>query len=71
MKVKTYAVSGMKCTNCKAKVENALKAIEGVSKAEASVEAGNVVVEMEDGKVTDEQIKTAVESSGRFEVEAK
>lgn len=31
MKVKTYAVSGMKCTNCKAKVENALKAIEGVS----------------------------------------
>lgn len=33
MKVKTYTVSGMKCTNCKAKVENALKAIEGVSKA--------------------------------------
>ncbi|MBQ9591795.1 MAG: heavy-metal-associated domain-containing protein [Paludibacteraceae bacterium] len=71
MKVKTYAVSGMKCENCKAKVENALKAIEGVSKAEASVEAGNVVVEMEDGKVTDEQIKDAVEGSGRFEIEVQ
>ena len=34
MKKNVYAVSGMKCVHCKANVENALKALNGVVSAE-------------------------------------
>lgn len=71
MEIKTFAVSGMKCENCKAKVENALIAVEGISQAKASVESGNVVIEYDESKVTSEQIKDAVEGSGRFEIEVQ
>jgi len=47
MKKNVYAVSGMKCVHCKANVENALKALNGVVSAEANLEDANVTVELD------------------------
>lgn len=68
MTTKTFAVSGMKCVHCKANVENAVKAIDGVENAEACLEAQNVTVNFNDSKVTPDQIKEAIEASGRYEL---
>lgn len=68
MTTKTFAVSGMKCVHCKANVENAIKALAGVANAEASLEGKNVTVTYNEGKVTEEQIKEAVDASGRYEL---
>ena len=66
METKTFAVSGMKCEHCKAHVEEALKALEGVDKAEASLGAQSVEVAYDEASVTPEQLKQAVEQSGRY-----
>ena len=41
---KTFAVSGMKCPHCKAKVEDALRAVAGVQQAEVNLPAASVTV---------------------------
>lgn len=64
-----FAVSGMKCEHCKANVENALRGLGGVSSAEASLADGSVAVEYDEKAVTPEQLKDAVENSGRYEME--
>lgn len=56
----------MKCEHCKAHVEEALKAVEGVNEAEASVSGQNVVVVYDDTQVTPDQLKEAVDNSGRY-----
>jgi copper chaperone len=66
METKTFAVSGMKCEHCKAHVEEALKALEGVEAAEASVGGQNVVVSYDEASVTPDQLKQAVDQSGRY-----
>lgn len=68
MDKKTYKVEGMKCVHCKHTVEDALRNLDGVVSAEVSLENACVVVEMDSAKVSDADIKTAVENSGRFEV---
>ncbi len=68
METKTFNVEGMKCPHCKANVENAIKALTGVVKAEASVEAKNVTVEYDPDTVSPQQIKDAVDGSGRYEL---
>lgn len=65
---KTFAVSGMKCGHCKMNVENALKAVAGVRSAEANLEAANVTVDYDESAVKPEQLKTAVDNSGRYEL---
>lgn len=66
METKIFAVSGMKCEHCKAHVEEALKALEGVESAEASVGGQNVVVSYDEASVTPDQLKQAVDQSGRY-----
>jgi Copper chaperone len=66
METKIFAVSGMKCEHCKAHVEEALKALEGVEAAEASVGGQNVVVTYDEASVTPDQLKQAVDQSGRY-----
>ncbi len=66
METKIFAVSGMKCEHCKAHVEEALKALEGVEAAEASVGGQNVVVSYDEASVTPDQLKQAVDQSGRY-----
>ena len=41
---KTMAVEGMKCMHCKASVEKALKAVDGVLDAEADLESKTAVI---------------------------
>ena len=66
METKIFAVSGMKCEHCKAHVEEALKALEGVEAAEASVGGQNVMVTYDEASVTPDQLKQAVDQSGRY-----
>ncbi|MCR5077687.1 MAG: cation transporter [Prevotella sp.] len=63
-----FAVSGMKCEHCKANVENALKAVNGVREAEVSLADANVKVEYDEAVVTPVQLKEAVDNSGRYEM---
>ena len=68
MATKTFKVNGMKCVHCKANVENALKALNGVVSAEANLEDANVTVEYDESKVNPSEIKEAVDNSGRYEL---
>ncbi len=60
-------VEGMRCEHCKARVENALAGVDGVSRAEASLEGKKVVVEYDSASVGLQLLKDAVEDCG-FEV---
>lgn len=66
----TFSVSRMKCVNCKANVERALKALPGVAEAVVSLEDANVTVEYDESLVTPQDMKDAVEDLGRFEFNA-
>ncbi|WP_456078223.1 heavy metal translocating P-type ATPase [Mogibacterium diversum] len=57
---KTMKIEGMMCGHCEATVKKALEAIDGVTSAEVSHEAGTAVVELSEG-VQDEVLKKAVE----------
>ena len=65
----TFSISGMKCVNCKAKVEAALNDLNGVDSAVASLEEANVTVIYDDTQVTPAAMKEAVDDLGRFEME--
>ena len=58
----SFGVEGMMCAHCKKRVEDALKAIEGVVSAEADLDAKKVTVEA-DG-VSEETLKAAVKDAG-------
>lgn len=68
MTTKTFNVSGMRCVHCKANVENALKALQGVSSAEASLEEKNVTVSFDESAVKENDLKDAVDNAGRYEL---
>ena len=62
MMEKTFDVKGMMCVHCKAHVEKALMAVDGVASAEADVEKGVAVVQLEkdvDGSVLAKAITDA------------
>jgi copper chaperone len=63
-----FQVSGMKCVNCKAKVEGAIKALDGVADAVVSLEDANVTVDYDESQVTPQDMKDAVDDLGRFEM---
>lgn len=65
----SFSISGMKCVNCKAKVEAALNDLNGVDSAVASLEDANVTVIYDDTQVTPAAMKEAVDDLGRFEME--
>ena len=62
-KTVTFGVEGMMCKNCKAHVENALKALDGVSSAEADLEASSVTVTAKES-VTESAMKDTVTKAG-------
>ncbi|MCK9181771.1 MAG: heavy-metal-associated domain-containing protein [Fibrobacteraceae bacterium] len=59
--MKTYNVIGMSCEHCKRSVENAVKEIPGVTKAEVSLHDKSVQVE---GNASEELVRKAVEKTG-------
>jgi len=67
MQTITLGISGMTCGGCVRSVGNVLKALDGVSKAEVSLEKNNAVEDYDPGKVGVEQLKRSVEEAG-FEV---
>ena len=67
MQTVTLGISGMTCGGCVRSVSNVLKALDGVTKAEVSLERNNAVVDYDPGKVKVEQLKRSVVEAG-FEV---
>ena len=57
---KTMNIEGMMCTHCEATVRKALEALDGVSEAAVSHEAGTAIVELT-GEVGDDVLTKAVE----------
>ena len=64
------SVNGMHCNHCKARVENALKALKGVKKFEVSLENGSATVAYVAKKITPDTIASAITQSG-FEAKVK
>ena len=60
---KTVTIEGMMCGHCEMHVKNALEALDGVTSAEVSHEAGTAVVTFA-GDVSDDTMKKAVEDQG-------
>ncbi|TSA15909.1 MAG: copper chaperone [Betaproteobacteria bacterium] len=67
MQTVTLGISGMTCGGCVKSVTNVLKALDGVAKAEVSLEKRNAVVDYDAGKVGIDQLKRSVVEAG-FEV---
>jgi copper chaperone len=61
---KTLRVEGMTCNHCKSAVTNALKELNGVQEVDVNLEKGSASVKYEEGKVTEEDMKNAVEDQG-------
>lgn len=60
---KTIEIEGMGCEMCVKKVKTALEKLEGVERAEVSLEDNNAVVSLR-ADVADADLKAAVESKG-------
>jgi len=57
-------VEGMSCGHCQAAVEKAVQGLAGVSEVKVDLAGKKVEVEYEPGKVTEEEIKNAIEDQG-------
>ena len=64
METTTIKVGGMSCGGCVKSVTGVLTALEGVAKAEVSLEQKQAMVEFDAGKVTRDQLKTVIEDAG-------
>ena len=64
MTEKTLRVPDMHCGHCKAAVEGALNKRSGVKRANADIENGTVEVSYDEGTVSTEQLKEAIEEAG-------
>ena len=69
MQTVTLGISGMTCGGCVRSVTNVLKALDGVAKADVSLEKKSAVVDYDPAKVGIEQLKHSVVEAG-FEVAA-
>ncbi|MDP1735155.1 MAG: copper ion binding protein [Sulfuritalea sp.] len=64
METTTIKVDGMSCGGCVKSVTGALTALDGVTKAEVSLEQKQAVVEFDAAKVTRDQLKSVIEDAG-------
>ena len=64
METTTIKVDGMSCGGCVKSVTGVLTALDGVAKAEVSLEQKQAVVEFDAAKVTREQLRAAIEDAG-------
>ena len=62
-------VEGMTCNHCKMAVEGAVKKLNGVLDAKVNLADKNVTVSLNEGEVTLEQLKAAIEDQGYDVVE--
>ena len=59
-----FDVLGMSCAHCKAAVEGELSKLSGVQRANADLDRGTVEVSYDEGRVTTEDLKGAIEEAG-------
>jgi len=64
MTEKRLRVPDMHCGHCKAAVESELNKISGVESSNADVEKGTVEVSYDEGMVSTEDLKDAIEEAG-------
>ena len=67
MQTSTLGIEGMTCGGCVSSITKVLQALDGVAKAEVSLEKKCAVVDYDPAKVGLEQFKRSVEEAG-FEV---
>jgi len=67
METVTLGISGMTCGGCVRSVTNVLTALDGVAKADVSLENRSAVVDYDPGKVAVDQLKRSVVEAG-FEI---
>jgi copper chaperone len=60
----TFRVPEMSCGHCKAAIEGELNKLPGVEHSNANVEEGTVMVSYVEGRVSEEQLKGAIEDAG-------
>lgn len=60
----TYPVAGFHCTGCADNLGKSLRRIEGVIKADADYEAGQVEVRFDPGRVSDEDLREGIRTAG-------
>jgi copper chaperone CopZ len=61
---KIFRVEGMSCSNCPIEVEGIEDDLPGIKKVSASYQKGQMVVEYDEGLVSDAQIMAAVKARG-------
>ena len=61
---KTFKVPDMSCGHCRAAVEGELNKLSGVEHSNADFEKGIVEVRYDDGKVTTDELRGAIEEAG-------
>ncbi len=64
METTTIKVEGMSCGGCVKSVTGVLTALDGVTKAEVSLEQKQAVVEFDATKATRDQLKAVIEDAG-------
>jgi len=64
METTTIKVGGMSCGGCVKSVTGVLTALEGVAKAEVSLEKGEAAVEFDATKVNRAQLAQVIEDAG-------
>ena len=64
METTTIKVDGMSCGGCVKSVTGVLTALDGVAKADVSLEQKQAVVEFDAAKVTRARLKAAIEDAG-------
>ncbi len=60
----TFEVADISCDHCKRSIEEALRPVEGVRRAEVSVPSKSVTVEWQPETVAREQVLAAIEGAG-------
>ena len=61
---RTFTVPEMSCGHCKAAVEGELSKLAGVERSNAEFEKGTVEVSYDEDRVSEEQLKGAIEDAG-------
>ncbi|MDP2135287.1 MAG: copper ion binding protein [Sulfuritalea sp.] len=64
METTTIKVDGMSCGGCVKSVTGVLTALDGVAKAEVSLEQKQAVVEFDAAKVSRDQLMAVIEDAG-------
>ncbi len=64
MQTQCLKVTGMSCSGCAETVTGALKAVNGVTEVDVSLDAGRAVVQYDEKRTAPGDLKSAIEAAG-------